>query len=198
MIDRKSNKMKYYLDTVEEKLSIISDIIYHSSGIRDLEFWYLEGYYEGKSLVDKFYNINCSVKGQKRFEEKINSFQQEECRNYVFNTLDKIINSIPMVCEKEVDKLLEDLSSFDGYKFFIKLNSIQFFEEIKGKNHSWEITNAYLKVTPELVKCIRAYWFDKKNLPVIDGLILITQEDLKETLENIPKDIEWVKYVMGM
>ena len=198
MIARKSNKMKYYPDTVEEKLSIIYDIIYHSSGIRDLEFWYFEGYYDGKYLVDKFYNNNCSAKGQERFEEIINSFQREDYRKYAEESLNKIIDSIPMVCGKEVDKLLKELSLFEGYRFFIKLSSIQFFDEIESDNSSWGITNAYLKVSPELVKCIRAYWMDKRNLPVVDGLILTNQKDLKETLENIPKDIEWVKYVMGV
>lgn len=211
MIARKSNKMNYYSDTIEEKLSVISDIIYHSSGIRDLEFWCFDNYYEGKNLVDKFYNNNCSTKGQEKFEENINNFKSEEYqedyrteyrrteyRKGAAESLDKIIDYVPMVCGKDVDKFLKELSLFDGYRFVIKLSSIQFFDEIKNKDNSWEITNAYLKVSPELVKCIRAYWMDKRNLPVVDGLILIRQEDLKETLKNIPKDIEWVKYVMGV
>ena len=39
---------------------------------------------------------------------------------------------------------------------------------------------------------------NKRNLPIVDGLILTNQKDLKETLENMPKDIEWVKYIMGV
>lgn len=104
-----------------------------------------------------------------------------------------------------IDKdYIECIFAFDGkseienkIKSRVNLNKIA-EDNKKQIEEYWQVDSPRLRVSEELVLCLRSFWLNEKDLNIIQGKITMSWHELKDLCERIPRDIKWLEFVMGV